>query len=471
MPCSGQYPWLVTLRFVLPALDPEARIILTLCLASEAGLFALRLKLIMLQSTKHRIALISVDGDPAIEIGQEEAGGQNVYVRQVGNALAKLGWQVDMFTRRSSPEQAAIVQHGPNCRTIRLKAGPAKFMGRDTLFDHLPEFVDQFQQFQQREGFCYSLIHTNYWLSSWVGMELKKQQSLIQVHTYHSLGAVKYRSIGEVPVIATQRLAIEKACLETVDRVIATSPQEQKHMRILVSQKGQIKMIPCGTDIDKYGGIERSVAREKLGIAPDAKMVLYVGRFDRRKGIETLVRAVAQSSLRGKANLQLVIGGGSCPGQSDGIERDRIANIVDEVGLEDCTTFPGRLDDTVLPFYYAAADVCVVPSHYEPFGLVAIEAMASQTPVVASNVGGLEFTVVPEVTGLLAPPKDEAAFAHAIDRILINPIWRDELGAAGRKRVEIAFSWDSVASGLTDLYTHLLTQTRAKTEKQPQIAA
>jgi glycosyltransferase involved in cell wall biosynthesis len=424
----------------------------------------------MFQSTKHRIALISVDGDPAIEIGQEEAGGQNVYVRQVGNALAKLGWQVDMFTRRSSPQQAAIIQHSPNCRTIRLNTGPAQFIGRDHLFHYLPEFIAEFQRFQMSEGFRYSLIHTNYWLSSWVGMELKKKQSLIQVHTYHSLGAVKYRSIDDVPAIAAQRLAIEQACLETVDCVIATSPQEQQHMRTLVSHKGNIEMIPCGTDLDKFGGIKRSVAREKLGIAPDAKMVFYVGRFDRRKGIETLVRAVARSSLRGQANLQLVIGGGSRPGQSDGIERDRITNIVAQLGLQDCTTFPGRLDDTVLPFYYAAADVCVVPSHYEPFGLVAIEAMASQTPIVASNVGGLQFTVIPEVTGLLAPPKDEAAFAAAIDRILTNPDWRDQLGINGRLRVEIAFSWKSVASRLTNLYTHLLTQT-VETVQHPQIAA
>ncbi|MFN6567395.1 glycosyltransferase family 1 protein [Dendronalium sp. ChiSLP03b] len=425
----------------------------------------------MFQNQKHRIALISVDGDPAVEIGQEEAGGQNVYVRQVGYALAQQGWQVDMFTRRSSPEQAAIVHHSPNCRTIRLKAGPAEFIGRDNLFDYLPKFVAEFQRFQKRQGYCYSLVHTNYWLSSWVGMELKKQQPLIQVHTYHSLGAVKYRSISDVPVIATQRLAVEKACLETIDRVVATSPQEQKHMRILVSRKGQIEMIPCGTDIDKFGEIQRAAARQHLGIAPDAKMVLYVGRFDRRKGIETLVRAVAKSSLRSKANLQLVIGGGSRPGQSDGIERDRIASIVAELGLKDCTIFPGHLDDTILPFYYAAADVCVVPSHYEPFGLVAIEAMASKTPVVASDVGGLQFTVVPEVTGLLAPPKDEVAFAAAIDRILTNPAWRDQLAEAGRQRVEIAFSWYSVASRLTQLYTNLLAQTTAKPHNQPQIAA
>lgn len=421
----------------------------------------------MYQDKQHRIALISVDGDPAIEIGQEEAGGQNVYVRQVGYALAKLGWQVDMFTRYSSHEQAAIVQHSPNCRTIRLKAGPTEFMGRDVLFDHLPEFIAEFQRFQQQQGFQYSLIHTNYWLSSWVGMELKKLQPLMQVHTYHSIGAVKYRSVDNIPLIATQRLAIEKACLETVDCVVATSPQEQQHMRLLVSSKGRIEMIPCGTDIEKFGEIPRSVAREKLGIAPDAKMVLYVGRFDRRKGIETLVRAVAKSQFRDGGNLQLFIGGGSRPGQSDGIERDRIANIVTELNLADCATFTGRLDDTVLPFYYAAADVCVVPSHYEPFGLVAIEAMASQTPVVASNVGGLQFTIVPEITGLLAPPKNETAFAAAIDRILANSAWRDELGKAGRQRVEIAFSWDSVATRLTQLYTRLLAQP----EKKPQIAA
>ncbi|WP_414571359.1 glycosyltransferase [Nostoc sp. CCY 9925] len=423
----------------------------------------------MFQNKKHRIALISVDGDPAIEIGQEEAGGQNVYVRQVGYALAKLGWQVDMFTRRSSPEQAAIVQHSSNCRTIRLKAGPSEFIGRDNLFDYLPEFIREFQRFQQDQGFHYSLIHTNYWLSSWVGMELKKQQPLIQVHTYHSLGAVKYRSIGDIPVIAAQRLAVEKACLETVDCVVATSPQEQKHMRVLVSSKGNIEMIPCGTDIDKFGEIPRSVAREKLGIAPDAKIVLYVGRFDRRKGIETLVRAVAKSSFRDEPNFQLVIGGGSRPGQSDGIERDRIANIVTELGLENCTTFAGRLDDTILPFYYATADVCVVPSHYEPFGLVAIEAMASKTPVVASNVGGLQFTVVPEVTGLLAPPKDEVAFAAAIDRIIADAAWRDQLGEAARQRTEIAFSWYSVAFRLTHLYTRLLTQTASNS--RPRIAA
>jgi glycosyltransferase involved in cell wall biosynthesis len=135
--------------------------------------------------------------------------------------------------------------------------------------------------------------------------------------------------------------------------------------------------------------------------------------------------------------------------------------------MTDFTTFPGRLSDEILPAYYAASDVCVVPSHYEPFGLVAIEAMASCTPVVASDVGGLQFTVVPEQTGLLAPAQDEAAFAVAIDRILSNPDWRNQLGKQARTRVEEKFSWDGVAHQLSELYTKLLAENKsAKTLAQ-----
>ena len=425
----------------------------------------------MSANEKSRLALISVSGDPAAEIGQEEAGGQNVYVRQVGLALAQQGWLVDMFTRRLSPDQAAIVQHAPNCRTIRLTAGPAKFINRDEVFGYLPEFVQQFQEFQKQEGFQYPLVHTNYWLSSWVGMELKKHQPLMQVHTYHSLGAVKYRAVSNLPVIASTRLAVEKACLETAERIVATSPQEEEHMRALVSLKGSIEIIPCGTDIERMGAIQRQEARQKLNLAPTAKVVLYVGRFDRRKGIETLVRAIAQSNWRSSPNLRLIIAGGFRPGESDGLECDRIKGIVKELGLDSITVFPGRLTDEELPCYYAAADVCVVPSHYEPFGLVALEAMACRTPVIASQVGGLQFTVIPEITGLLVPPKDDLGFAQAIDRILSNPELAEQLGELGRQRVEIAMSWGSVAARLSNLYTKLLSQFSPVPTTTPSVAA
>lgn len=418
--------------------------------------------------TEQRIALISVHGDPAVEIGKEEAGGQNVYVRQVGEALARLGWEVDMFTRKVSAEQETIVKHSPNCRTIRLEAGAVEFVPRDNLFGNLPEFVDNFLKFQEENGFVYPLVHTNYWLSSWVGMQLKELQASKQVHTYHSLGVVKYNAIDTIPLIASTRLAVEKQVLETAERIVATSPQEKEHMRTLVSTKGSIDIIPCGTDIRRFGCVDRQAARAMLGIDPEAQLVLYVGRFDPRKGIETLVRAVGESQLRGSDQLKLIIGGGSRPGHSDGIERDRIESIVSELGMTEFTTFPGRLSQEILPYYYAAADVCVVPSHYEPFGLVAIEAMASGTPVVASDVGGLQFTVVPEETGLLAPPQNVAAFSAAIDRIISHPELRDKWGSGGRKRVETKFSWDGVATQLSQLYTEILQATPPMTLETTQ---
>ncbi|WP_013320744.1 glycosyltransferase family 4 protein [Gloeothece verrucosa] len=404
------------------------------------------------RQNKGKIALISVHGDPSIDIGKEEAGGQNVYVREIGEALGGKGWQVDMFTRKVYAEQANIVEHSPNVRTIRLAAGPEKFIGRDHLFEYLPEFVKSFFNFQAQTHTLYPIIHTNYWLSGWVGLELRKHHLFRHIHTYHSLGAVKYRSVTTVPLVANTRLSVEKQCLETADCIVATSPQEEQDMRSLVSRGGNIEIIPCGTDIKRFASVDRDSAREKLLIDPDAKVILYVGRFDRRKGIETLVRAVGRPEVRKHEKLQLIIVGGSQPGQIDGLERERIETIVEELGLEKITFFAGQISHSELPNYYAAADVCVIPSYYEPFGLVTIEAMASGIPVVASDVGGLRFTVVSSKTGLLVESKNSPAFAEAINRILSDPAWGKELGRAGQRRVNSFFSWDGVASQMEDLY-------------------
>jgi len=426
---------------------------------------------------RQAIALISDHGDPAAEIGKEEAGGQNVYVRQVGEALAKLGWQVDMFTRKSHADDPAIVQHSPYCRTIRLVAGPETFIPRDQLFQYLPEFVRAFQKFQTKEGTNYPLIHTNYWMSAWIGLQLKQSSNIQLVHTYHSLAAVKYRTIPNRPVIAETRLAVEQQILEQADCVVATSPQEKEQLRSLVSQQGCVEVIPCGTDIDKFRLIPKAEARSTLGFHANDQIVLYVGRFDPRKGIETLVQAFAQlqqtigkrqpatslDSLILKPHqslpmLRLVIVGGSDPDQPDGQERARIETVVHELGIAAQVSFVGRVGHDRLPLYYTAADVCVIPSHYEPFGLVAIEAMACGTPVVASNVGGLKFTVVPEETGLLVSPQDADAFASAVERILTDDLWVHKLRKQASARVQQNFSWTGVAVQLSDLYRRMLAQ-------------
>lgn len=407
---------------------------------------------------RQAIALISDHADPAAMIGSEEAGGQNVYVRQVGEHLAELGWQVDMFTRKVNPMDEAIVQHTPHCRTIRLKAGPEEFIPRDQLFAHMPEFVQSLQIFQNKQGMAYPLLHTNYWLSAWVGLQLQKTHGIQLVHTNHSLGAVKYQSVPELPAIAATRLAVEQEILENAHCVVATSPQEMEVLRTLVSPRGQIEIIPCGTDVSNFRLLPRAEARAHIGVSDQDKVMLYVGRFDPRKGIETFIRAGALLHEQGIKNLKLVIVGGSSPHLVDGKEQARITGIVAELGLQDLTIFVGQIDHDSLPYYYTAADVCVVPSHYEPFGLVAIEAMACGTPVVASAVGGLNFTVVPEKTGLLVPPQDYPAFAEAIDRILADELWSRKLSKQASANVNQRFSWSGVAIQLSELYRHVLAQ-------------
>lgn len=427
----------------------------------------------MMSLNRQVIALISDHADPAAEIGLEEAGGQNVYVRHVGETLAALGWQVDMFTRKVNDSDPVIVQHSPHCRTIRLKAGPEKYIPRDRLFEYMPEFVSSFQSFQRDQGLNYPLIHTNYWLSAWAGLELQKNSGIQLVHTYHSLGAVKYQSVPNLPHIANTRLMVEREILEKANCIIATSPQEQETLRSLVSNRGQIEVIPCGTDTDNFRLISKADARVKLKLGSHEKVILYVGRFDERKGIETLVRAFALLKEQELKNLKLVIVGGSSVGMPDEEERIRIEAIVDQLGLRESTLFAGRIGHDLLPLYYTAADVCVIPSHYEPFGLVAIEAMACGVPVVASNVGGLKFTIIPEETGLLVAPKDTQAFADGIHRILFDDLWARKMRKQASANVNQRFSWTGVTIQLSELYRHVLARSimheQAWSYKMPSI--
>ncbi len=416
----------------------------------------------MQRDSKSTYALISVHGDPAAPIGEEGSGGQNVYVREVGIALAELGCQIDMFTRRQHPDQAAIVHHAPGCRTIRLDAGPAEYIHRNELFQYLPDYVEAWLDFQKKEGRTYELLHTNYWLSAWVGMQLKAKLKIPQVHTYHSIGAVKFKTTGESPEIAQTRLDVEKTLLEQADCVVSTSPNEEADLRKLVSKKGNVKIIPCGTDTQRYGLGNQEQAREQLGLDPDMPMVAYVGRFDPRKGIDTLIRAWAKlsdfSASSDSAQTpkgQVYIVGGSRPGSADDEETTRLKSLVKELGLEETIVFTGRVSDADLLLYYTAANVCVIPSHYEPFGLVALEAMASGTPVIASDVGGLRYTVRPNVTGLLVPPKDPEALAEALSQVFEHPeLWK-RYGDAAQEHVQKVFSWSGVAAQLKELYLSL----------------
>jgi D-inositol-3-phosphate glycosyltransferase len=421
--------------------------------------------------TRQSIALILAHGDPTAELENEAAIGQNIYVRQVGETLSKLGWQVDLFTRKTSPEQSKIVQHAPHCRTIRLTAGPETYIPKDKLFDYMPEFVDAFRAFQTKDGANYPLIHTNYWMSGWVGLQLKASSNIQMAHTYHSLGAVKYASVQEKPAIAQLRMQVEQSILEQSDCVVATSPQEADQLRALGSQVGTIKVVPGGIDPQTFRMIPQVDARLTLGLSQEERIVLYVGHFEPRKGIETLVRAFAKLQGEAAQPTRLLIVGGNPTDPADKLELARIQALVEELGISAQTTFKGTVNHEHLPLFYTASDVCVIPSHFEPFGLVAIEAMACGTPVIASNVGGLKFTVIPDETGLLVPPQDIQGFAIAIEQVLTSAHWSTQAKTKATHWVQENFSWTGVAAQLSELYRLLLANSLLNQPSQPQNGA
>jgi glycosyltransferase involved in cell wall biosynthesis len=420
---------------------------------------------------RQAIALLSIQADPSVEFSPNELSGQSVYVRRVGVNLARLGWQVDMFTRKTRPDDLTIVQHTPHCRTVRLQAGPPQSASPAEVLKYLPEFIAGFRKFQTKSGGNYPLVHTNDWISGWVGLQLKEENGLQVVHTYHTLGAVTYQATGYRPAIADTRLAMELRLMERANCVVATSPQQADQLSSLVSSDGNVAVIPCGTDIETFHVIPKQEARAQLGFTPEDQILLFVGRLAAHKGLETLVQAFArlqsgQLPLLADRNgasadfrkLRLVVVGSDDPQYGEQHEQERIEALTQEMGLGSQVTFAGAINQQELPFYYTASDVCVIPSHYEPFGLVALEAMACGTPVVATDVGGLKFTVVPEETGLLVPPRDVDALAQAMARVLTDTDWTQRLTQQASSRVQQNFSWAGVAAQLSDLYRRILAE-------------
>jgi len=417
-------------------------------------------------SNRQGIALISVQADPAADHVPDAVMGQGVYARELGKALARLGWQVDIFTRKQRETDAKIVEHSPYCRTIRLSAGDPNLEDEAEILACLPQFVSAFQTFQTKQGTHYPLVHTNGWLSAWVGLQLQAASNVQLIHTYHALSAIDYGAVDPLPPIAQVRQQVEQQIMAQAQRIVATSPQENEFLQDLMPTQGTIDVIPCGTDLESLNTVPKAEARTALGLNPDAKIVLYVGRFAPHKGIDTLVRAVAKlvhapahPNLPGPETLELLLVGGNDADHLEDPECKRIQAIVQECELSRQTQFTGQVAHDRISLYYTAADICVIPSRYEPFGLVAIEAMACGTPVVASDVGGLRFTVMPEETGLLVPPEDVDGFAAAIQRVLADELWAQRLKRNASARVHEDFSWAGVAAKLSDLYRRLLAQT------------
>ena len=397
-----------------------------------------------------RIAVVSAHTSPLAPLGGRETGGMNVYVRELSRELGARGYAVDVFTRRASEDAPETQPFGPNARVVNLTAGPPTTIDKQEIAGHLPEFERELLDFARRDGAAYDLVHGHYWMSGIVASNLAARWSVPHVAMFHTLGEVKNRARSGEHEPAS-RIAAERAIASSADRIIVASEHEKQSLTSLYGSSAErIAVVPCGVDLDLFAPMDKEFARRRLGLRSTERIILFVGRIEPLKGIDILIDAAAQ--LHEDENFAVLIVGG------DARAREQIEVLRSQaaaLGVDHHISFVGAVEHHELPLYYNAADVCVVPSHYESFGLVAVESMACGTPVVASRVGGLTTTISDGETGYLIPWRCAEPFAERLELLLDNDELRASFGRAGREAVE-RFRWSHVTDAVAALYDDVL---------------
>ncbi len=395
----------------------------------------------------NRVALLSFHGCPLARLGETDTGGSNVYVLQLAREFARRGISVDVFTRAHDPADPTVVELEPGARVVHLKAGPYAASKRN-LFDYIPAFLSELSSFHRSEGTSYDLVHSHYWLSGRVGMILSKMWAIPHVTTFHTLAQTKLRArAGERE--SARRVAAERLIIHDVDAMIVSTEEEKRDLvRLYGAQAARIHVVPAGVDLELFRPMDRLAARAMLGIR-EKQVILYVGRIEPLKGIDILLRAV--SLLEHTENTRVLIVGGS-PGNDAGL--DRLNALAVQLNIQRMVTFTGAVRQTELPKYYGAADAFVLPSHSESFGLAALEAMASATPVIVSWVGGLKTFIDSGKTGYLVPWRCPEAFAQRLETVLTNPALKVAMGQAARAKA-LQMGWVNVADRTLDFYSGL----------------
>jgi D-inositol-3-phosphate glycosyltransferase len=409
-----------------------------------------------------RVAMLSVHTSPTAELGGPDSGGMNVYVNELSHWLARTGINVDIFTRRTDPLTPRIVELEEGLRLIQVEAGPAHPVHKDELFCHMPDFASDMAYFALQQGVRYDVVHGHYWLSGWAAQLLREHWHAPTVHMYHTMAHLKNAVAVGQQRETTLRLQIERRLVDVADGLIAANPHERKEMITrLGASPEQIHLVPLGVDLELFQPHDATYSRERLDL-PDGPIILYVGRIDPVKGIDTLFdafkRLLASREWDGEEPTLVFIGGMMDPDLGDdGMDQDlqQLAHQARELGMADRILFRGSQPRELLPLYYSAADVCTVPSRYESFGLVAVEAMACGTPIVASKVGGLQFTIRDGESGLLIPHSDPIALSSALEQVLTDPELSSRI-RAGARRAAIRYSWQMVSSSVVDVYQQLV---------------
>jgi D-inositol-3-phosphate glycosyltransferase len=415
-----------------------------------------------------RIAMLSIHTCPLATLGGKETGGMNVYVRELTRALSHRGLAVDVFTRsqnaltsRISTGRGAL---GPQGRVIHLPAGPEEPYHKDAIFDHLAEFTHNVKEFARQEHLHYDLIHSHYWLSGLAARDLHLAWDVPIVQMFHTLGELK-NQVAQSPAEfeSGRRIAAEREIIGFADRLVAATAHERDQMEALYgADPATISIVPPGVDLERFHPRPCEEARAEIGVPSDCQVILFVGRIQPIKGIDTLIRAMAlvferEPELRQQVYLCIIGGDPDADLARDESELRRLAQLRDELGIGNLVLFLGSKDQDSLPCHYSAASMVVVPSHYESFGMVALEAMAAGVPVIASDVGGLSFSVSDGFNGYLVPDGDPETLAYKVTLLLKYESLRQQLGEQARRWAE-RFAWSNIAGEILEVYDKVLAR-------------
>jgi D-inositol-3-phosphate glycosyltransferase len=387
----------------------------------------------------------------------------NVYVRDLTQSLGRMGVHVDVFTR-SQDEHVPHVLHdlGFGNRVVHIPAGPEVPIPKVQLVEYIPEFVQGIRSFATEKGLQYDLLHSHYWMSGMAGISLKETWKIPMVHMFHTLGEMKNRVARSLEEIESQqRLDAERNILTFADKIVAATLAERAQLQWLYkADTRKIVIIPPGVDLSHFYPIPVDEAKAFIGIGSGEQMVLYVGRIEPLKGVDTLIQAMSCINFgevsSGRPILLTIIGGDPDVDPADmTLEMSRLQKLSNDLYMGRMVIFLGKRGQDTLPYYYSAADVVVMPSHYESFGMVALEAMACGTPVIASQVGGLAFLVQDGVTGYHVPDDDPNELCERLKQILTDKELQSTLGFQAKNHAQ-EYSWDKVTEQIVQLYKEIV---------------
>ncbi len=406
--------------------------------------------------------MLSYHTCPLATLGGKDTGGMNVYVRDLTRELGRLGIHVDVFTR-SQDEHVPHVLHdlGYGNRVVHVPAGPETPVEKVNLASYVPEFVEGVKAFAAEKGIHYDVIHSHYWMSGLAAISLSEAWGGVPIiHMFHTLGEMKNR-IAQSPAEREkpERIAAEKRILSRADRVVAATLAEQTQLRFLYKANGaNLEIIPPGVDTSHFYQIPSDEAKQYLGLRPHDRMVLFVGRIEPLKGVDTLIRAMACLKFKnrvGRVHLAIIGGEPDVSPQQMTAEMARLQQLSDELCMGEMVLFLGKRGQDTLPYYYSAAEVLVMPSHYESFGMVALEAMACGTPVIASDVGGLGFLVQDGETGFTIPDGDSDLLCEKLSLLLTDANLRHQMGSRAAE-VAQSYRWDKIARQIISVYEEVV---------------